>query len=74
MTLYPYSPPLTYHSPGAWSEVTSMVTYVILPEYETYLHGYYLQVELTQITLIYRTLKRWWTHLLLSYQESNNNF
>ena len=23
------TPPLTYYSPGAWSEVTSMVTYVI---------------------------------------------
>ena len=28
----------------------------LLPEYETYLHGYCLQVELTQITLMYRTL------------------
>ena len=52
------TPPLTYYSPGAWSEVASMVTYVmmtyslitLLPEYETYLHGYCLQVELTQIT------------------------
>ena len=59
------TPLLTYYSSGAWSEVTSMVMYVMmhdeftdrrLPEYETYLHGYYLQVELAQITLIHRTL------------------
>ena len=24
------TPPLTYYSPGAWSEVTSMVTYVMM--------------------------------------------
>ena len=35
MTYYPYSSPylllpLLYYSPGAWSEVTSMVTYVMM--------------------------------------------
>ena len=87
---YPYPSPYlllplllplpTPYSPGAWSEVTSMVTYVmmtnyfaptwyfaqnesvtactdtLLPEYETYLHVYCLQVVLRQVTLIYRTL------------------
>ena len=29
-TYYYLYPPLTYYSPGAWSEVTSMVTYVMM--------------------------------------------
>ena len=45
-TYYYLYPPLTYYSPGAWSEVTSMVTCVMMrnslihycQEYETYLY------------------------------------
>ena len=53
-TYYYLYPPLTYYSPGAWSEE---FTDTLLSEYKTYLNRYCSQVELTQISLIYITLR-----------------